>query len=346
MYWRALDGLRGVAVLMVVVDHASGQAGGLGVAGVAIFFVLSGFLITNVIVEARHRREWSMGRFVMARVVRLVPALLVMQLGVGCWWLLAGRPWSDIGWQMLASTLYAENFFHAQFGDYSLLNHTWSLAVEEQFYLLWPLALPLVMRMRSPRLVVAGAVLASVALRLGLSLASADFPGLGPWAFASLPANAFALLLGCMLVIDPAHFSAGRAQRIIPLACLAAITALATGLAGVIASSFIVAPILVGLLAVVMVAFSLPGVPVLEVSALRFVGRISYALYLWHWPVLVLLDEPAGGVSAVPGVLLSFVLAVVSTMWIEEPLRRRWRARHRTDARPATVQGATKSRPA
>lgn len=91
--WLALDGLRGVAVLMVVADHGGFvDRGPLGAAGVTIFFVLSGFLITHVIVQARERGEWSMRRFLFARVVRLMPALIAMEVVVTLWWLLEATP--------------------------------------------------------------------------------------------------------------------------------------------------------------------------------------------------------------------------------------------------------------
>jgi len=321
--WLALDGLRGVAVLMVLVDHAGLIPGAhpvLGAAGVTIFFVLSGFLITHVIVAARDRGDWSMRRFLMARVVRLLPALLTMQLVVTVWWLLAGRPFADIFWQIVSATLYLENMFPGDGGSTDLLAHTWSLATEEQFYLLWPLALPLALRTRSPMLLIVTGVLASMVARLVLGFNGQD------GTHVSLPANAFALLLGGLLVVETANVSRSRAQRAGVYVGLALICALVT-------TPLILAPIGVALVAMFVVAFALPGVPLLELGWLRFVGRISYALYLWHWPVLVLTGHVLSGVSALPALALSFVLAVASTVWLEEPVRRRWRARQTTPAK-------------
>jgi peptidoglycan/LPS O-acetylase OafA/YrhL len=306
--------------LLVLIDH-----GGLigdraaGSAGVTVFFVLSGFLITDVIMAARDRDDWSMGQFLLARAVRLVPALIVMEVAVTVAWLVAGRPVGEVLWQVFAATFYIKNMALEMASD-DLMSHAWSLATEEQFYLVWPLVLPFVMRSRSPMAVISVAVMASMFARLGLVAA-----GFGPWAYASLASNAFGLLLGCLLVVRPVIVRPGRLQRAIAAFCLAAIFMVVYLIRGP-AGMFMV-PIVVALFAAVMVAFSLPGVAVFELAWLRFVGRISYALYLWHWPVLVLLGQVHSGVSALPALGLSFVLAVASTVWLEEPLRRAWRRR-------------------
>lgn len=329
--WYALDGLRGIAVLMVVLGHVLLPAAPLAIAGVSVFFVLSGFLITQVILTARARGQWSLGGFLAARVVRLAPALLVMVAVSVAGWLLTGGAWSDTAWHAVAAVTYVENIFHGHFGGPHMFSHTWSLAVEEQFYLLWPLLLPFVVRARRPLLLLGGAILASMVLRLWLAMSS--HPIVDYVSSASLPANAFALLAGCLLAIDPPKVSAGQAQRVVPIVGLVAIIAASALFISNPPLSVVLLPILVALLAPVVVACALPGVPLLEVAWLRFVGRISYALYLWHFPVLVLSDQMYGELAAVPALVLSFALATASTLWLEEPLRRRWRARHTTPAK-------------
>lgn len=323
--WLALDGLRGLAVLMVVLAHVVLSTAPLGIAGVAIFFVLSGYLITQVILTARARGQWSLARFLAARVVRLAPALLVMVTLSVAGWLLSGGAWSETAWHAIASMLYLENIFHGQFSGPHMFSHTWSLAVEEQFYLLWPLALPFVVRARRPMLLLGGAIIVSMVVRLWLALST--HPIIEYVSSASLPANAFALLVGCLLAIDPPAVRAGRVQRSVPIVGLAVILAAAIAFASNPPLSVVLLPILVAVVAPFVVAFALPGVPLLEVSWLRFVGRISYALYLWHFPVLVLTDQMYGGPSALPALALSFALATASTLWLEEPLRRAWRRR-------------------
>jgi peptidoglycan/LPS O-acetylase OafA/YrhL len=321
--WPALDGLRGIAVLMVLLDHgglSSGRASGS--AGVTLFFVLSGFLITHVIVGARAGGEWSMRRFVLARAARLVPGLFAMQVVVLTWWLLVGGSLREVAWEFVSATMYIRNLA-TEVGYHELLIHTWSLATEEQFYLLWPLLLPVVLRAPSPRRALVLIGLLSMGVRLFLLGV-----GLGPWAYMSLPANAFALLFGCAVVLGPATVRPGRPQRVLAGASLAALVSVVWVVPGDAALFFV--PIFVAPIAVAVVVLSLPGVPLFELRLLRFVGRISYALYLWHWPVLVLTGGALAGTPSLPGLALSFVLATASTLVLEEPVRRRWRVRSET----------------
>lgn len=320
----ALDGLRGVAVLMVLVDHSGllGVGRSLGSAGVTVFFVLSGFLISRVIMAARDRGDWSMRTFLAARVVRLVPALIVMQAVVAVAWFVTRGSMGELPGQMAASTAYVMNFYYGHF-DARLLRHTWSLAVEEQFYLLWPLVLPWLLRARRPVIWMGVLVAASMLGRLTLAVS-----GHQDTAYTSLPTNAFALLLGCLLAVDPVEVKSGRLQRAVPVAAITGIVGV-TLFASVPAPSILL-PIAAAPLAMVALMFALPGATLLEAQWLRFVGRISYALYLWHFPVLGLADEHWGGESALPWLGLSFVLATGSTLLMEEPLRRRWRIRQAT----------------
>jgi peptidoglycan/LPS O-acetylase OafA/YrhL len=318
---RALDGLRGVAVLMVIADHAgfAGQGqGGMGAAGVTIFFVLSGYLITRIVLADRERGDWSMRRFLAARAVRLVPALLAMVVVVVSVWLVVGGPRDGLALEVLVSLTYTKNVFFMHF-DSGLFRHTWSLAVEEQFYLLWPLVLPLVVKLRRPIVWLGLVITASVVVRIvvaGTAGAYASYP--------SLPTNAFALLLGCCLAIRPARVESGPVQRLVPVVVLAVMVWFIVAVGS--PTAFVFVPVPVSLMAVVVVAWALPGMPLLEVAWLRFVGRISYSLYLWHWPALLLADEKYGGLSALPVLALAASLATASTLLVEEPLRRRWRA--------------------
>jgi peptidoglycan/LPS O-acetylase OafA/YrhL len=318
---RALDGLRGVAVLMVIADHAGfagrGQ-GGMGAAGVTVFFVLSGFLITRIVLADRESGAWSMRRFLVARAVRLVPALLLMEVVVVAVWFAIGAPRAGLSLEVAASLTYTKNVFFMHF-DSGLFRHTWSLAVEEQFYLLWPLVLPLVVKLRRPLVWLGVVIMVSIAARMvvaGLAGAYAAYP--------SLPTNAFALLLGCSLAIRPPQLAPSAVQRTVPLLGVGVMLWFIVMVGS--PAAFVFVPVPVALLAVVVVAWALPGVPLLEVAWLRFVGRISYSLYLWHWPALLIADEKYGGVSALPVLMVSLVLAAGSTLLVEEPLRRWWRA--------------------
>ena len=337
--WLALDGLRGVAVLMVVADHAGLPGGRLsGPVGVTIFFVLSGFLITRVILRDREAGTWSLRQFFGNRAVRLLPALLALQVVVAAWWVLAGRSVRTILLDDLAATTYVTNIFYPWLTE-SVLGHTWSLATEEQFYLLWPLLLPLVMRSRRPLTWLTVAVATSLALRLGLGFAGHD-----KLAYASLPTNAYALLLGCLIAIAPQRVRPGALQRAVPVLALLAITFLVRAPLG-LPQIYVVLPVVTVGFAALAVAYALPGSPLLELAPLRFVGRISYAWYLWHVPLLVLTGQTGGGLRALPVVALSLAMATASTFWLEEPLRRRWAARTSRARAPVPARAVVEQEP-
>jgi peptidoglycan/LPS O-acetylase OafA/YrhL len=291
------------------------------VAGVTIFFVLSGFLITSLIRRARERGQWSLVQFFGDRAARLFPALLLMELMITVWWLAAGRAFGQLVGHLAAATFYVEDFLHQ--ADATILAHTWSLATEEQFYLLWPLTLPFLLRAKRPLAWVGMLVVGSWAARLGLSAA-----GYLDFSYANIVSNAYALLLGCGLAIWRPTMPRGQLQRLVPLGALVVIGLLVAA-GWRIPNPYINVPIAVSVLAVIAVAYSLPGVPLLEIGPLRFFGRISYALYLWHWPLLFLTDQVYGRVEAIPMLLLSFALATASTFYVEEPIRQAWRQRRR-----------------
>jgi peptidoglycan/LPS O-acetylase OafA/YrhL len=310
--WRlgrrpALEGLRGVAVLLVVADHAGFLPEPAGSIGVTVFFVLSGFLITRVIVEARESGSWSMPRFLANRFVRLFPALALMVLVVSTILLARGFPAGGVADRALPALTYVENM--APTMTFPVFSHTWSLGVEEQFYLLWPLAVPWVLR--RPRPVPALVVLcaASVAVEI---MAPRDW----------LPMHGYALLAGCALALAGPP---SPRRWLLPVGAL--------GLAGsiVVAPHFsqiyVYGPMLAIPAAVLVVAGAATSSRVLELPPLRFVGRISYALYLWHVPLFRLSGTTYAGTAALPWVALAGVLAVASTLMLEEPLRRAWRSR-------------------
>ncbi len=312
-HWPALDGLRGVAILLVVAGHAGILPAAVGGYGVTLFFVLSGFLITNVLL---HRDE-GIGRFYASRAVRLLPALVVMLVVVGGVWLVQGRSFGWYAEQAAAALFYVENFFWTRHA-LEVLNHTWSLSVEEQFYLLWPLVLPLLMKGGARRrfLVMLVLIVGSVVLRLGVSKA-------GHWSlsYMSLPTNAYALLLGCLLamVLWPQRWR--RSSLVVGWTILGvAILGAPVFPHGAITGSVLVA----GAGALLVHAATL-GSAFLSSAPLRFLGRVSYAWYLWHWPLLWLSGITFEVRTALPMVAVALVAAVVSTYLVEEPLRRRWR---------------------
>ena len=319
-HWRlghrpALDGVRGLAILLVLADH-TGALPGAGPVGVTVFFVLSGFLITRVIIEARESGEWSYRWFLGNRMARLFPALTVCVLGVSVWWLVSGRPAGEIGRYAAAAITYTGNLPHSwNFG--MVLDHTWSLAVEEQFYLAWPFALPLLLRSRAWLCWLAMAGVASLLLRFYLAGDSINM------AYVSLGANAFQLLAGCALGIAAPRLSrAPNAIGPVALVSLAGVLWGAEALSAPFVDMTLTALVSVPLVWAAMTA-DLPT----HLEPLRFLGRISYALYLWNWPLFWLTGTVHAGWKAVPVLLLSLAVATASTLWLEEPIRLWWRAR-------------------
>jgi peptidoglycan/LPS O-acetylase OafA/YrhL len=339
-----LDGLRGLAIVAVVVFHGGvGFAG--GALGVDLFLVLSGYLITTLLVrELRGSGRVDLGGFWVRRLRRLLPALLVVVtvvavhgalVGGGDPAALRGDALATLGYVANWRFALADGGYFAAFGAPSPLRHAWSLAVEEQWYLLWPPALWGLWRLlgRRPALLTA-ALLALAGASAGLMARWAD--DLDRVHYGT-DTRAQGLLVGAALAVWLHHRPVGSwvaASR--RRAALAAAPALVLVLV-----AFVVAggtePWLyrgghlafAGLSAVVLLGALLPG-PVrrgLSLRPLRWLGAVSYGLYLWHWPIFVWLTPSNVGLDRWPlfavRVAVSLGLAVASARWVERPFRRR-----------------------
>ncbi len=300
----ALDGLRGVAVLAVVVNHA--RPGWLpgGWLGVDVFFVLSGFLITTVLVErARDARQfWS------RRLRRLVPALVLLLATLAVGAALAGDQlrFRSVRADGLASLAGVVNWrfiadgqaYFDRFAEPSLLRHLWSLSVEAQFYLVWPLLLALLLRFgRRP------AALATLALAVVSALAFVLTHDIDR-AYFGTDTHAFGLLLGSAFALVPLRVPAW----------LGWFGVAGMGFAFVAVESIDWIP-LVALVTVIVVAGA-PRIAPLSFAPLRSLGVISYGVYLWHWPVLQLFDEW----HLVAQLGLTLGLAMASWTLVERPI--------------------------
>ncbi len=337
-----LEGLRAIAVTLVLLYHAAVPGFGGGYVGVDVFFVLSGFLISGLLLrELDTTGRISLPAFYARRLRRLLPAvaLLIVVTVVVSVVVLSPLRAGDVAADGVAAALYASNLrFAFQATDYlqselapSPLLHLWSLGVEEQFYLFWPALLLLVAGSRSDRVRRIGAlaavvVVTSFALSLWLTTASA------PWAFFSLPSRAWELGIGALLAVGATRLAvlprpAATAAGWLGLVMIAA--------AGVIIDTSTPFPGVAALLPTIGTALAmLPGmggVPVGPARLLgwhpaRFLGRISYSLYLWHWPLLVLPTAVAGETLPLPvrvGLMLAAIpIAASSQRWLEEPIRR------------------------
>jgi len=311
--WRlghrpALDGLRGVALAIVLADHAGYLAEPAGGIGVVVFFVLSGFLITRVIVEARDEGTWSMPGFVANRFVRLFPALLVVVTIVSLIMVHRGYSADYIRVRALPALAYVQNM--EPYRPFAVFGQTWSLGVEEQFYLLWPLVLPWVLTRERPRLVLALAIVAS---------AVAMMVSFHDW----LPMHAYALLTGCLLALRQPVL--GR-WWLVPVGAVGLVGAI--WLAPSFGQIYVYGPMIATPAAALLVVGAACGNRVLELWWLRFLGRVSYAIYLWHVPMLRLTGTTYDRSAALVPIAIAVLLGVASTFVIEEPLRRAWRHRH------------------
>jgi peptidoglycan/LPS O-acetylase OafA/YrhL len=329
-------------VLLVVLFHASIGPFSGGFVGVDVFFVLSGFLITGLLArELDATGRISLPGFYARRVRRLLPAallVLVATLVASILWLpplLVPRVAADAA----AASAYVSNIgFALQATDYfsagqapSPILHYWSLGVEEQFYLLWPALLLLAAgatQGRTRRLVfaVVGVTAVSFALSLWLTTASQ------PWAFFSLPTRAWELGLGAVLALGVRRLEAIPA-RVAAIASWAGL-AMVVGSAVVFdaATPFPGTAALVPTVGAALVVAAGAGTrrlgvaPVLSMRIPTFLGRISYSLYLWHWPVLVIPAVAAGADLDWPArialVALSIGLAALTQRFVEDPFRR------------------------
>jgi peptidoglycan/LPS O-acetylase OafA/YrhL len=345
----ALDGLRGAAVAAVVLFHAGHLRGGY--LGVDAFFVLSGFLITSLLLaEHAGSGRISLGGFWARRARRLLPALLLLLLGVAVYAAVWATPaelprlQSDTWWTLA----YAANWhaiighqgYWAQYAAPSALEHTWSLAIEEQFYLVWPLITTLVLlrarRRGATAMLVVSLVSAALfaALMIGGAHAGWDPSTLYMLTFTRAPA----LLLGAALAAWAARRSSGvviehrRAQ-------------LALEIAGAIAAAFLAASwvrlngtdpalyrgrlLLCGIAMTVLIAAAVqPASSIgraLSWRPLAALGLISYGVYLWHWPVDLVVTTDRTGFTGwwlvLARVAVTLAIALASYHLVERPVR-------------------------
>jgi peptidoglycan/LPS O-acetylase OafA/YrhL len=351
----ALDGLRGVAILGTLLFHTGYLPGGF--LGVDLFFALSGYLITDLLLrEAAATGTVSLVAFWGRRIRRLFPALAVVLAGTASAVAVSGPPdlvrttasdgpWVQLNvlnWHLLAESAG----YWDRFGAERVFEHLWSIAVEEQFYLVWPvLVLGLAARGRPAvdrRVAVAAAVGSAVSLLLMVILVDPADPSR---VYQGSDTRAFSLLAGALVATGPVRATLARVSDRSARTALAVLTAgigamwLAAGgenslwlfRGGLFAHSLAAA-------AVVGLCVRAPHAPVavlLAVRPLRRLGEISYSLYLWHWPVIVLLSPQrtglGGWVWAAVVCAVSTGLAVLSKHLVEDPVRFRagW-ARGRT----------------
>ena len=351
-----LDGLRGVAVAAVLAFHAGHLRGGY--LGVDLFFVLSGYLITSLLlVEGDRSGRIDLARFWGRRARRLLPALAVMLLGVSLYAWLAADPGElhRIRWDGLATVAYVANWrqifgqvdYFALFSAPSPLEHTWSLAIEEQFYVVWPLvfvALAVVLRRRrgrdglsGPRLGATVAVL-SVTLAVVSLVAQVLLEHFAGWqrVYFGTDTRAFAILIGAAVAGHTAWrgpLGDGVPRRILEGAAVVAVIVLAVawstmeGTGTLVRHGGLPACSLAGAVVVAAVAQPRPMLVAraLSFAPLRWLGLVSYGVYLYHWPIDVWLNSDRTGLSGWSLIALqlgvTLAVSVLSYRFVEQPVR-------------------------
>jgi peptidoglycan/LPS O-acetylase OafA/YrhL len=333
-YRPEIDGLRAVAVAIVVLFHARlGMVSGVFV-GVDVFFVISGFLIASVITAGRtSERSFSYLHFYDRRVRRLLPALVVVVVASGIAGAVFFTPSDYVAFARSAAAaigFYSNLFFSKEAGYFMPaaeklpLLHTWSLGVEEQFYLVAPFAILALGAL--PRRWRGVAFYLSFTVFLCLSVQGA-WRG-SPKAFYRPHFRAFELMIGVALALDLVPALVRRWQReAAAFAGLAAIAIAAfvyspkTSFPGLAAAL----PCLGAALLIHSGGETLAG-RLLSTRPLVFTGRISYSLYLWHWPLLAFATYRLGALPSVGGraalIALAYALAVLTYAWVEQPVRR------------------------
>jgi len=343
-YRPDIEGLRAVAVLLVVLAHAGVPAVAGGYVGVDVFFVISGFLITSLLLrEVATTGRISIGRFYARRALRLLPAaslvLVATVLGFRLW--LPSVRAEEFARDALASVGYAANFRFAWTGtDYlnagnspSPFQHFWSLAVEEQFYLVWPLLIigtaGLFRRHRR-----ALAIVLTILVAVSFTLSITETVRSAPWAYFGPHTRAWELGAGALLAV-----AATRLTRI-PVRLATALGWLGLAVIGVAAVAFDDATAYPGGLSAVpvlgaaaVIAAGIGGRPLrgagalLELGPMLAVGRLSYGWYLWHWPILMIAPAALGRAGTVRTNLLlaaaALALAGLTYRLVEDPVRRR-----------------------
>ena len=338
-----IEGLRGIAILLVLLFHAGLPWTPGGFVGVDVFFVISGFLITGKLWrESQQPGGLNITRFYAWRIRRLLPAALVAVALISLVGLLLAAPLdrSELAADGAASALSLANMRFIGSVDYfaattspSPFLHFWSLSVEEQFYLVWP-ALIVLLTWRggsSRRLIVALliGVVASFALSIWLTDASPAR------AFYLLPTRVWQLGVGGLLALIGVAGTSRRAGAL-AWAGLAAVA-----VAGVALTAEMPYPGLAALLptagaVALLYGGAAPSGPVrlLAAAPLRFLGKISYSLYLWHWPLLVLplmfLERALTGVEVVASVAVAIGVSWLSWRFVEQPFRYGDRSRRAT----------------
>jgi peptidoglycan/LPS O-acetylase OafA/YrhL len=322
--------LRALAILLVFCFHARVPGFNGGFIGVDLFFVLSGYLITSVLREEIGRTGGiSLVGFYRNRALRLWPALILML----CAYLAFAPllwPGSDALGDVLLAGLYLTDYSFPWLERPDILNHTWSLAVEAQFYLLWPFVVLLLARLtrRQAMMILMGLFLAATLWRWQAGMAHASWGNL----YFRFDMRVSGLVLGSLLAFAAFELDR-RAVEILGGVSLLLIGALSLTLYWKSPWAIILQPV-IDLASAALVAALASRVPsllqnIFSARAAVYLGLLSYSIYLWHYPIIRLLRDHDWTVMAVAGAVISLICAQLSFTFLELPLKRYRHSRRR-----------------
>lgn len=333
-YRSDIDGLRSIAVLLVVLYHAKFPILG-GFVGVDVFFVISGYLITSIIKKEINEGVFSFGSFYIRRIKRLLPAYIFMLLClfIYCYNFLMPDDLVSFAKSSVYSLFALSNYyFYAGTGYFGTsasepLLHTWSIAVEEQFYIFWPVLLILVSKIKTKsitKFIFLVLFFGSIILSQYYSLNHKNA------AYLLLPFRFFELMIGCLLAIY---------QNLIAKYSTSPTTMSLFGIGAIVGSALFLnesysfpglnaLPVCIGAAMVISSSFRTRnglGTKFLSTTPLRYIGKISYSLYLWHWPILILASYRGIELNYINSsflVLASILVASISYHIVETPFRK------------------------
>ncbi|QUY35614.1 acyltransferase family protein [Acinetobacter junii] len=336
-YRTEIDGLRAIAVLLVIFNHLGLSFFSGGYVGVDVFFVISGFLITSIISKEITDKTFTFKNFYKKRILRLAPAyfLVIFSCFIFSYFLLAPMELVSFYKSVMYSLVFASNFFmwkevggyFSANAEYIPLLHLWSLGVEEQFYIIWPTILMIMLawfKRWTGLLIALGVILGCVFAHI-LSIKA---PAMS---YFLLPARAFELMIGAAIVfIKPNNFKAVTANIIA-----------AVGLIMIVFSSFYLTsesifPGFYALLPCVgtaLIIYSLKGhdgiiKKFLSMNIMSFFGKISYPLYLWHWPLIVFYKIRFGELSylSMAGLMIAMtLLSYLTYEYVERKIQNKYK---------------------
>jgi peptidoglycan/LPS O-acetylase OafA/YrhL len=336
LYRADIDGLRAVSILLVVGYHAQPWLFSGGFIGVDVFFVISGFLITRIILMELKAGTFSSTTFYSRRIRRIFPALTVMLVVtyVIGWLVLLPDEFSLLGKSITAGVAFISNLFQlTQAGYFSPdaaenpLVHLWSLGIEEQFYIFWPPALCLLFGLKRRWLWIATITTVSFCISLAIVL------GYKEWSFYSPISRAWELLAGGILANRYAEFPEHQVSRssqrdnLMATIGIVAILGAAFGLnKGTLFPGFYALLPVLGAILLIVSPESFVNKILLSNRPMVVIGLISYPLYLWHWPLLSYLAIIRHGVPNVleiwVAVIVALALSWLTFRFVEIPLRR------------------------